>query len=98
MTLGLPWQHYKRLLQVDGLREARAVLVLGDTNSCLSVIGAKRLHTYFPHGGRKQMQGMRTCPKRQTGVSMDITRRESGLFGTREALPHGGGIAQERTL
>ena len=26
-----------------------AVLVLGDTNSCLSVIGAKRLHPYI-HG------------------------------------------------
>lgn len=26
-----------------------AVLVLGDTNSCLSVIGAKRLHIHHPH-------------------------------------------------
>ena len=30
-----------------------ALLVLGDTNSCLSAIGAKRLH--IPYGGRKQM-------------------------------------------
>ena len=27
--------------------EPDAVLVLGDTNSCLSVIGAKRLHILF---------------------------------------------------
>ena len=35
-----------------------ALLVLGDTNSCLSAISAKRLHIpIFPYGSRKQMQG-----------------------------------------
>ena len=33
-----------------------AVLVLGDTNSCLSVIGAKRLHyPHLPHGSRQPL-------------------------------------------
>ena len=43
-----------------------AVIVLGDTNSCLSIISAKRLKipisrafekSYLPHGGWKPLQG-----------------------------------------
>jgi UDP-N-acetylglucosamine 2-epimerase len=34
-----------------------AVIVLGDTNSCLSIIAAKRLKiSYLPHGGWKPLQ------------------------------------------
>ena len=34
-----------------------ALLILGDTNSCLSAIAAKRLHIHLPHGGRQPLQG-----------------------------------------
>lgn len=35
-----------------------AVIVLGDTNSCLSIIAAKRLkNSNFSHGGRQSLQG-----------------------------------------
>lgn len=46
-----------------------AVLVLGDTNSCLSVIGAKRLH--IPISTWKPATAARTsaCPKKRTAAS-----------------------------
>lgn len=56
---------YKLMSQV----KPDAVLVLGDTNSCLSVIGAKRLHIPIFHmeaGNRCKDENFR---KRQTAVS-----------------------------
>ena len=47
-----------------------AVLVLGDTNSCLSVIGAKRLHIpHLPHGRPATAARTSACPRRRTAAS-----------------------------
>lgn len=46
-----------------------AVLVLGDTNSCLSVIGAKRLHIPISIWKPETAARMSACRKRQTAVS-----------------------------
>ena len=54
-----------------------AVLVLGDTNSCLSVIGAKRLHGRMPAGGDES-------PHRGY-----YQRCQSLLFGTRTPVSDG---------
>ena len=44
-----------------------AVLVLGDTNSCLSVIGAKRLHIPIFHMEAGNRCKDETCPRKPTG-------------------------------
>ena len=46
-----------------------AVLVLGDTNSCLSVIGAKRLHIPIFHMEAGTAASTNVFRKRQTAVS-----------------------------
>lgn len=45
-----------------------AVLVLGDTNSCLSVIGAKRLHIPISIWKQETVVKMSVFRKRQTAV------------------------------
>ena len=47
-----------------------AVLVLGDTNSCLSVIGAKRLHIPIFTWKRETVARTSACQRRQTGESL----------------------------
>ena len=49
MTLVLPWVTLDKSYKVMVETKPDAVLVLGDTNSCLSVIGAKRLHIPIFH-------------------------------------------------
>lgn len=67
-----------------------AVLVLGDTNSCLSVIGAKRLHIPIFH-----MEAGNRCkdecrPRRRTGRIVGYhQRRQSLLFGACAPVPDG---------
>lgn len=46
-----------------------AVLVLGDTNSCLSVIGAKRLHIPIFTWRRGTAARTNACPRRRTAAS-----------------------------
>ena len=46
-----------------------AVLVLGDTNSCLSVIGAKRLHIPIFHMKPVTVASTNVCRRRRTAVS-----------------------------
>ena len=60
-----------------------AVLVLGDTNSCLSVIGAKRLHI-----GRQPLQGRVPAGGDQQKDSGHHLGRQPVLLGARKALPH----------
>lgn len=45
-----------------------AVLVLGDTNSCLSVIGAKRLQFLFSTWRQETVARTSVCRKKQTAV------------------------------
>ena len=68
-----------------------AVLVLGDTNSCLSVIGAKRLHIPIFHmeaGNRCKDE----CLPEET--NRRIVRPAQGAHVC-DRQPHGGGVAQK---
>ena len=50
-----------------------AVLVLGDTNSCLSVIGAKRLHhSHLPHGSGQTGARTSACLRKTNRRIVDI--------------------------
>lgn len=53
---------YKLMVQV----RPDAVLVLGDTNSCLSVIGAKRLHIPISIWRQETAARMSACRRRRT--------------------------------
>ena len=55
---------YKLMVQV----KPDAVLVLGDTNSCLSVIGAKRLHIPIFHMEQATAALTSACLRRPTAV------------------------------
>lgn len=55
-------QSYKLMAQI----KPDAVLVLGDTNSCLSVIGAKRLHIPIFIWRRETAARTNACPRKQT--------------------------------
>ena len=58
-----------------------AVLVLGDTNSCLSVIGAKRLHIPIFHmeaGNRCKDECLpEETNRRIVGIISDVNRRQA---------------------
>ena len=74
---------YKLMVQT----QPDAVLVLGDTNSCLSVIGAKRLHIPIFH-----MEAGNRCKDEcsrgdQPTHRRYYLRRESCLFRARKKIP-----------
>lgn len=84
---------YKLMVQV----KPDAVLVLGDTNSCLSVIGAKRLHIPIFH-----MEAGNRCfdeclPEETNRRIVDTFGHESLLLGAARRYLNASGVAKERT-
>ena len=55
-------------------RSSRTLLVLGDTNSCLSAIPAKRLHIPIFHMERATAARTSACRRRRTAASWTSSR------------------------
>ena len=81
-------QHHCRELQADGCsRSPTPLLVLGDTNSCLSVIGAKRLHIPIFHMEAGNRCKDECLPEETNRRIVDHhLRREHVLFRARPPL------------
>ena len=89
---------YKLMVQL----KPDAVLVLGDTNSCLSVIGAKRLHIPIFHmeAGGDEPPHRRHHQRRQSLLFGACTSVSDGVWTAEGAhlrnwQPHGRGAARQ---